>query len=113
MISNAAFKKLVMELPEVIEAPHFEHKAYKVKGKIVATHNTQEHRCCVKLSVQDQSLFCLINQEMIYPVPNKWGKYGWTLVSLKRVNKEILRSVLIAAYCNVAPSKLAQQVIPI
>ena len=108
MISKATFLKCVMALPEIAEAPHFEHQAFKVKNKIVVTLNTKEWRCCVNLSVEDQELFCLMDKNLIYPVPNKWGKHGWTLVNLKLVNKEILTSVLTAAYIHVAPPKLAK-----
>jgi predicted DNA-binding protein (MmcQ/YjbR family) len=108
MISNKTFKKFPLSFPEVEETPHFEKVAYKVKKKIFVTHNIKENRCCVKLSAEDQSLFCLIDQNMIYPVPNAWGKQGWTLVNLKLVNKDILNEILKSAYCNVAPAKLAQ-----
>lgn len=107
MIGNKNFKKFAMAFPEVEEAPHFEHLAYKVKRKIFVTHNASENRCCVKLTPEEQSLFCLMDKELIYPVPNKWGKQGWTLVNLKKVNREILTEILTAAYCTVAPPKLA------
>jgi hypothetical protein len=45
---------------------------------------------------------------LIYPVPNKWGKFGWTLVNLKTIDQEMLMEVLTAAYCTVAPPKLAE-----
>lgn len=107
MIRNTSFAKLALSFPEADEAPHFDKKAYRVKKKIFVTHNAAENRCCVKLSREDQSLFCLIDEKMIYPVPNAWGRQGWTLVNLKLVNKEILMETLTAAYCNVAPKKLA------
>lgn len=108
MISNKAFKKYPLAFPEAEEAPHFENVAYKVKKKIFVTHNAKESRCCVKLSKEEQPLYCLIDKDMIFPVPNAWGKQGWTLVNLKTVNKEILTDILTSAYCNVAPKKLAQ-----
>lgn len=107
MISNTAFKKYALAFPETEETPHFENKAYKVKKKIFVTHNVKESRCCVRLTPEEQSLFCLMDKELIYPVPNKWGKQGWTLVNLKLVSKEMLTEVLTAAYCTVAPPKLA------
>lgn len=107
MISNKQFKQFALAFPETQEAPHFEHLAYKVKKKIFVTHNAKENRCCVKLSPEEQSLFCLIDETIIYPVPNKWGKQGWTLVNLKKVDSEMLREILTAAYCTVAPPKLS------
>lgn len=111
MITNAHFKKYALAFPEVEETPHMDKKAYRVKKKIFVTHNAAEHRCCVKLSQEEQDLFCLMDKEMIYPVPNTWGRQGWTLVNLKKVNKEILTETLKAAYCHVAPRKLADAVL--
>jgi len=107
MISNTQFKKLAMSFPEVLEAPHFENLSYTIKKKIFVTLNAKENRCCVKLSQEEQPLFCMIDKELIYEVPNKWGKHGWTLVNLKLIKKEMLMEVLTAAYCTVAPPKLA------
>lgn len=107
MISNARFKKLVLSFPEAMEAPHRDMFCYKIKGKIFVTHNKKENRCCVRLSQEEQPLFCMIDANLIYPVPNKWGKFGWTLVNLKTIDQEMLMEVLTAAYCTVAPSKLA------
>ena len=108
MVSNAEFPKYPFSFPEVNEAPHHEHKAYKVKGKIFVTHNAKENRCCVLLSKEEQPLFCMIDENLIYPVPNKWGTHGWTLVNLKAIKKEMLMEVLTAGYCNVAPKHLAE-----
>ena len=108
MVSNAQFVKYPFSFPDVKEAPHREHTAYKVKGKIFVTHNKKENRCCVLLSKEEQPLFCMIDEKLIYPVPNKWGNYGWTLVNLKLIKKDMLLEVLTAAYCNVAPKNLAE-----
>jgi hypothetical protein len=108
MVSNAQFPKYPLSFPQVIEAAHREHKAYKVKGKIFVTHNVKENRCCVLLSKEEQPLFCMIDEKLIYPVPNKWGNYGWTLVNLKAIKKEMLLEVLTAAYCHVATRSLAE-----
>lgn len=107
MISNKQFIKYALSYEDCVETDHFDHKAYTVKKKIFVTHNIKENRCCVKLTPEQQSLFCLIDETLIFPVPNKWGKQGWTLVNLKKVNKEILIEILTVAYCNVAPAKLA------
>lgn len=47
---------------------------------------------------------------VIYLVPNKWGKQGWTLINLATVQEETLVDALTMAYCEVAPKKLAAQV---
>jgi hypothetical protein len=49
------------------------------------------------------------SESVIYPVPNKWGKHGWTNVNLKTVNEEMLIDFLTTAYCNIAPKHLASK----
>lgn len=107
MISMEVFRELAHNLGEVTEAPHFERTAFRVntgrkkKGapltRIFATYDGRTHRACLKLSPRDQDLFTLHDTAIIYPVPNKWGKQGWTYVELKKVKKTVLRDALKAA----------------
>lgn len=62
------------------------------------------------LSPKDQSVYCLIDPAVIYPVPNKWELNGSTNVMLKKVKKEIVFEMLCTAYCKVAPAPLAQKI---
>jgi len=43
----------------------------------------------------------------VFPVPNKWGKQGWTYIKLDKVHKEVVIDALTTAYCEVAPKKLS------
>jgi hypothetical protein len=45
---------------------------------------------------------------MIYPVDNKWGKQGWTLIEMKKVKKDLFTEALTKAYCEVAPKTLSK-----
>ncbi|MDB5201181.1 MAG: hypothetical protein JWQ27_590 [Ferruginibacter sp.] len=98
MLSIPDFQKIVHELPDITEGPHQQNLAYRVNKKIFATLNAGEHRACVKLSAVDQDVFCLFDKTVIYPVPNKWGIHGWTLINLKKVKKAMLMDALRAAY---------------
>lgn len=109
MITAATARKLAMAFDEVTEEPHFENTAFKVKKKIFATMNEAEKRMTAKLSLLDQNVFCTFDAAVIYPVPNAWGKQGWTHVNLRAVRKEMLQDVLTVAYCTVAPKKLADK----
>jgi len=107
MIENKNFKHYPLAFSETTESNHRGAIiSYKVKGKNFVTHNPQANRCCVKLSSIEQPLFCMIDSKIIYEVPNKYGKLGWTLINLKLVSEELLIEALTAAYCNVAPAKL-------
>ena len=101
------FRQIALTFPEATEAPHFENTAFKVTKKIFATLNASENRATVKFSLEDQDLFCLFDKNIVYPVPNKWGKQGWTHINLTLANEEICLEALTAAYCSVAPKKLS------
>lgn len=111
MVTIDQFRQLAMSFPEAEEVPHFEIPSFLVKKKIFATLNMKENRCCVRFNEVDQNVFCSFDSSVIYPVPNKWGKQGWTLINLGKIRKEMLVDALTTAYCTVAPPKLAQQFI--
>lgn len=107
MISIATFRTLALSFPQTIESPHFEKTSFRVSKKIFATVDIKHHQACIRLSEIDQNVFCAFDKTIIFPVPNKWGKQGWTLVNLKKIKKEMLRDALTVAYCEVAPPKLS------
>lgn len=107
MVTIELFRKLALSFPEVTEDPHFEHTSFRIKKKIFATYNAKENRACVKLSAIDQDVFSTTNKTIIFPVNNKWGKQGWTLINLLQVQESVFRDALETAFCQVAPNKLA------
>lgn len=107
MVTTAEVKKIALDFEESGELPHFEIISFRVKKKIFATLNLKENRACLKLTLIDQDVFSKVNQGVIYPVPNAWGKYGWTLVNLKKIRKTVFKDAITCAYCNVAPPKLS------
>ncbi len=107
MPTVADLRKIALGFPETEEAPHFEKASFRVKKKIFATWNEKEGLLCVKFSETDQDAFCTRDRSVIYPVPNKWGKQGWTLIRLGQVHPEQLLDALQTAYRTVAPPKLA------
>ena len=112
MVSIDTFRKLALSFPEATEEPHFEKTSFRVKKKIFATYDQAKKRACIKLSAIDQNVFSSADKSVIYPVDNKWGKQGWTLIEMKEVNKDLFLDALTTAYCEVAPKKLAEQIRP-
>lgn len=112
MVTIDTFRKLALSLPEATEEPHFEKTSFRVKKKIFATYDEAKNRACIKLSEIDQDVFSTVDKATIYQVPSKWGKQGWTFIELKKVKKELFTDALKAAYCEVAPKKLADQIRP-
>jgi len=108
MVTTATFRTLALSFPEAEEAPHFENTAFKVRKKIFVTLAEKHGRITVKLSATDQSAFCSYDPAIIYPVPNKWGKQGWTHIVLAKIDEEMLLDALTTAYCTIAPKTLAK-----
>ncbi len=107
MVSIDMFKELALSLPEVTEAPHFEKTSFRVRKKILTTLDTINNQACIRLSEIDQNVFSSYDKSVFFPVPNKWGKLGWTFINLKKVKKSMLVDALTTAYCEVAPKRLS------
>lgn len=110
MVTIDTFRKLALVFPEATEDPHFEKTSFRVKKKIFATYDAIKKRACIKLSEIDQDVFSSSDKTIIFPVDNKWGKQGWTLIEMSKVREELFIDALTTAYCEVAPKKLADQV---
>jgi predicted DNA-binding protein (MmcQ/YjbR family) len=105
LIPFSTFRALALSFPEATEEPHFEKTSYRVKKKIFATYDAATHRACIKLSAIDQDVFSTAAKGSIFPVPNKWGKQGWTFIELNSVDEALFVDALTTAYCEVAPKK--------
>lgn len=110
MVSIDTFRRIACSFPEATEEPHFEKTSFRVKKKIFATYDAVKERACIKLSEIDQNVFASIDPTILFPVDNKWGKQGWTLIEMARVDEEMFIDALTTAYCEVAPQKLADLV---
>src|SRR5690606_7453513 len=110
MVTLEMFRKLALSFPEATEEPHFEKQSFRVKKKIFATYDERNKTASVKLSETDQDVFVSADRAAIYPVANKWGKQGWTIIDLEKVKTDLFADVLLKAYCVVAPKKLAEQI---
>jgi hypothetical protein len=80
-----------------------------VHKKIFLTLDEKNKRACLKLSAIEQNVFADIDKNIIFPVPNKWGKQGWTFVELEHIERKLFKAILTSAYCHVAPKKLADK----
>jgi hypothetical protein len=105
MVTLSTFRQLALAFPGASEQPHFEKTAFRAGKKIFVTLDESKQLACVKLSVAEQDVFCLISKTMIYPVPNKWGQQGWTMIDLKLVTKSILTDALQKAHATVTATK--------
>ncbi len=109
MITEATIREIAMAYEQATEEPHFEKTSFRIKKKIFLTIDSARNRACVKLSLNDQSVFTSFNKEIIYPIPNKWGLLGWTLIELSTVPESMLRDAINCSFCEVAPATIASK----
>lgn len=100
------FRSVSLSFPETSEEPHFEKTSFRVRKKIFATYDFKTQLASLKLSEKNQDLFSLFDSRLIFPVPNKWGKQGWTLAKIEDLEEHVIRDLLCAAFNQVAPEKL-------
>lgn len=106
MVSIDTFVKMALSFPGTAQQPHFERIGFKVIGKkMFATCLPSEITANIFLTSTEQRLFCKIDTENIYPVPNKWGEKGATTFVLQHLPEEIVMEALISAYQNVVAVK--------
>ena len=109
MISADTFRQLALSFPETTEQPHFEKTSFRVGKKIFATYDGVANQACIKLTEIDQDVFSRFDQAIVWPVPNKWGKQGWTLINLDLIHPDMFADALTTAYCTVAPTRLSEK----
>ncbi|HAX47401.1 MAG TPA: MmcQ/YjbR family DNA-binding protein [Ignavibacteria bacterium] len=102
MMKTETFREIALSMPNAVELPHFDKASFRVNKKIFATLNAPQCIATIKLSAVDQNVFSSVNPGIIYPVPNKWGKHGWTHIDLKKVRKSTLVDALTTSYFGAA-----------
>jgi hypothetical protein len=109
MISIATVRKFALSFPETDEHPHFNLSAFRVKKKIFCTIHAKDNRIMVKLTPEDQSVFCAFDPAIIYPVPGGWGRKGATFIELSKVRVAMCKDAVTTAYCTTAPPAVAKK----
>lgn len=105
MVSIETFKQLALSFNGTEANPHFDRTAFKVTGKrIFATLHAASETANIILSKEDQQVFCSFDNNIVYPVPNKFGLQGWTTFELKKVPVELISEALFTAYNDILKS---------
>lgn len=94
-------RSFALGFPQTAESPHFEKISFRYMGKIFATLNADTTELVIKLSEIDQHSFSNIPGHGIEPVPNKWGKQGWTIIHLNKTDTSTIAEAIKGAYFEV------------
>ena len=98
MIKFEEYQKMALSLTDATEQPHFDIPSFRVKNKIFGTYWKKDDKAMLRLSPEDQSVFCAYDENIFYPVNGKWGLRGATFVNLKLVKKNMFKDALNCAY---------------
>jgi hypothetical protein len=69
------------------EGPHFDRAAFKVARIYVFTPDEQQFKC-------------MMTPDAFAPIPNAWGRQGWTTVTLSKLSAGELKVALETAWAH-------------
>lgn len=104
MATARDLKRIALALEGTSEAPHFDRTAFKVK-RIYATLAADAMTVNLKFTPDEQEFKCMLAPEVFAPVPNAWGKQGWTTLTLARATSADLKAALEMAWAHAVPAK--------
>lgn len=97
-------RRVALSLEGTSEAPHFGRAAFRVK-RIYATLAADGKSANLKLMPDEQEFNCMLAPEVFAPVPNAWGRQGWTTLTLAKASTADLRAALEMAWAHALPAK--------
>ena len=109
MANADELRQIALSLKGTTEAPHFDRAAFKA-ARIYVTLAADGQSANLKFTLEDQEMKCLIAPHAFSPVPNAWGKQGWTTANLAALTAPELSHALELAWRNAAPTKRTKQV---
>ncbi len=95
-------RKIALSLDGTTEKPHFDRAGFKV-ARIYAVIAVDGKSAHLLLTSDEQEFKCLLAPDAFSPIPNAWGRKGWTTVVLAQVSVDELSNALKMAYAHALP----------
>jgi hypothetical protein len=99
MATAADLRRIARALEGTSESPHFDRAAFKAK-RIYATLAADGKTANLKFTPDEQEFKCMLAPEVFAPVPNAWGRQGWTTLTLAKASATDLRDALKMAWVH-------------
>ena len=84
MATGEDLRRMALALEGTVEAPHFDRMAFKV-ARIYATLAADCRTANFNFTPDEQQFKCMMLPDAFSPVPNAWGRQGWTTADLSRL----------------------------
>jgi|SRR6185503_20278410 len=104
MATAADLRRAALALEGTTESPHFDRAAFKAV-RIYVTLAPDGKTANFKLTPEEQEFKCLLAPQAFQPIPNAWGRQGWTTATLSKLSKAELQDALRIAYAHGAARK--------
>src|SRR5690606_25417432 len=101
-------RRMALALEGTSEAPHFDRTAFKV-ARNYATLAADGKSANFKFTPDEQQMKCLLAPEAFAPVPNAWGRQGWTTGTLAKMTAADLKSALETAWAHAIKTTKARR----
>jgi hypothetical protein len=97
MAKSADLVRLARALPGVVDYPHFDRRAFKARVTFV-TLAADGLTANFNFSHDEQALKCAVAPDGFAPIPNAWGRRGWTVATLAALSEAELAAALEMAW---------------
>jgi hypothetical protein len=104
MANGEDLRRIALSLEGTAEAPHFDRTAFKV-ARIYVTLASDGRTANLKFSPDEQEFKCMMAPEAFAPIPNAWGRQGWTRATLARLDAAELKAALEMAWRHAVQKK--------
>jgi hypothetical protein len=104
MATAKDLRRMAMAIEGTSETPHFDRAAFKV-ARIYVTLAADGKTANFKFTPDEQEFKCMMLPDAFAPVPNAWGKQGWTTATLSALSKADLQSALETAWRHATVKK--------
>jgi hypothetical protein len=111
MATGADLRRAALALEGTVESPHFDRAAFKVVRTYV-TLAADGRSANFKFMPEEQEFKCLLAPQAFSPIPNAWGRQGWTVATLSKLTKAELTDALRIAWTHGAAKRGRRQASP-
>ena len=108
MATGDDLRRAALALDGTVESPHFDRAAFKV-ARIYVTLAADGRTANFRFSPDEQTFKCLLAPNVFRPIPNAWGRQGWTTGLLSEMNKEELVDALRMSWTHALPKKRSRR----
>jgi hypothetical protein len=91
MATGTDLRRMALALEGTTEGPHFDRAAFKV-ARIYVTLAADGRTANFKFTPDEQQFKCMMAPDAFAPIPNAWGRQGWTTATLSKLNAVELKN---------------------